>query len=426
MHSGVYALHRATTDAAGAPSWRLAGRFMIGNGHVSILEDYYGLLEDVIGTGMITPELARRLNSLSRSSYLRVEASEPEEAEPVPAPAANGGVAPTATPVIKLKLAPVARPPVFEYVRAGMDAPHIIEFRQGKALIDGNPMTEADQALILENVGTGAATIRYRGSRTERSIRKMEDFFRTLLKQEGDMDPASALASVREAVKAGHMHPDVERALTRHVYEDKMTPGIGNKYAYSRFKAQPKAGVHISMDGNDFKAINDIHGHEAGDAAIGAFGRAAREAMDEAVGNDKGKLFRNPDEQDLYRNGGDEFTAHVPTHEHAAKFARLLREKLEQVPPIGGTHKLSMSFGFGTDPLEADTALYEAKKQKWAPGAERRWAPGQVPSLAHSLVPGSEGPIPLQPETMPMSLPKPEAPKAEVQKPASVHAPTAS
>jgi hypothetical protein len=125
--------------------------------------------------------------------------------------------------------------------------------------------------------------------------------------------------------------------------------------------------------------------------------------MDE-VAPGQSKLFRNPDEQNLFRGGGDEFVAYVPTHEHAVRFARALRSKLDQIPAIGGTHKLSMSFGFGHDFDTADKALYQAKEQKYsAPGTpglrDRPRRPGMeignVPSLAHSLVPGFEGPVPL-------------------------------
>jgi len=123
----------------------------------------------------------------------------------------------------------------------------------------------------------------------------------------------------------------------------------------------------------------------SGDGAIKAFGTAAREAADEATPG-VGKLFRN---------GGDEFVAHFPSHEHAAAFSRALSQKLEKVAPVGGAHKLSMSFGFGPDMATADKALYEAKKQKVNPQGQRAFKVGQVPNLAHSLMPGHEGPLPL-------------------------------
>src|SRR6185436_21074154 len=145
-------------------------------------------------------------------------------------------------------------------------------------------------------------------------------------------------------------------ALRRRVYEDPMNPGIGNKFAFQQHRAGgDKPGVYVSSDLNDFKSVNDLYGHDMGDQAIKATGQAAREAMDEVVGSDQGKLFRN---------GGDEYVAHVPTHEHAALFARKLREKLDAMVPISGQHKLSMSFGFGNDFGSADKALYHAKAQK--------------------------------------------------------------
>jgi hypothetical protein len=153
------------------------------------------------------------------------------------------------------------------------------------------------------------------------------------------------------------------------------------------------------MDGNQFGQINKLHGQLAGDQAIKAFGQAAREAMDEAVGRGPGggKMFRHTDEQVLYRNGGDEFIANVPSHEHAAKFARLLSKKLQDIPAVGGTHKLSMSYGLGLDHETADKAQMLAKGQKYhdLERKQPKYPDGQVPNLAHSLVPGFEGPLPV-------------------------------
>jgi len=172
------------------------------------------------------------------------------------------------------------------------------------------------------------------------------------------------------------------------------------------------------MDSNGFKAINDTFGHQTGDDAIKSMGRAAREAMDEAVGSDNGKLWRA---------GGDEFTAHVPDHESAAKFIRAYQTKLDAIPKVGGTHKLSMSFGLGTNPEQADQALFEAKKQKYTPETshlpERQrvkvFDEGNVPHLAHSLVPGNEGPIKLDIQTPQLPsiahIPKPKLASAETK-----------
>jgi GGDEF domain-containing protein len=169
--------------------------------------------------------------------------------------------------------------------------------------------------------------------------------------------------------------------------------GLGNKYASYRFKEQKKPGVYVGLDGTDFSAVNNAFGHEVGDAAIKTYGGAVRSALDEAAPG-VGKAFRA---------GGDEMMVHLPSHEHAARFARALHQHLDAVPPIQGVHKLSAGMGIGLDPQRADQALYAAKEQKYLPGQEhlparerkRAFPVGQAPNMAHSLVPGHEGPIPL-------------------------------
>lgn len=403
---------------------RGVGRFMTKDGHLHILEDWHGILDGLLPQGPMDARTAARVHNLPRSSYLSVQSLRNTPPKPkLPHPSSGGGSIAASAPMPAPQHA--AQPDsVFEYHRAGMDRPHIVEFSGGKALLDGNPLETPELQVMLDNHRKGAATIRYRSS-AGTAIAKMEQVFQDLRKagpeEEAEMDPAEAFQHLARMSKEGSLPPGVERALRRAVYEDSMTHGVGNKYAYNEFAAKKKPGVYVGMDGNDFRAINELHGHAAGDAAIKAFGQAAREAMDEVVGQHQSKLFRTPDTQDLYRPGGDEFTAHVPTHEHAAAFARRLREKLEALPPINGVHKLSMSFGFGHNPETADKALYEAKKQKLHPGGERKYPAGSTPSFAHSLVPGSEGPVPLSGEQVPMIPPAQPAspPKAATPAPAT-------
>ena len=206
-------------------------------------------------------------------------------------------------------------------------------------------------------------------------------------------DLTGAFGKLRELVNAGHLDPEHERVLAKYVYRDSMVPELGNKFAYSDFLSRPREGAHTMIDLNNFKFINDRYGHAAGDEAIKAVGRAVRGAADE-VGKGNLKAFRV---------GGDEFSVHAPAPEHAHRFARALRTRLEAIPPVGGSHKLSVSMGFGADPDTADKALYMAKGQKYTP--ESQGLPesqrqtihpiGTAPSFAHSLLPGQEGPVPL-------------------------------
>jgi diguanylate cyclase (GGDEF)-like protein len=162
-----------------------------------------------------------------------------------------------------------------------------------------------------------------------------------------------------------------------------MIPSMGNKVAHKDFLSRPRKGVFVHLDLNDFGSINKQHGHPVGDQAIVASGNAIRSAMNEAVGKKNGKLFRI---------GGDEFVAHVPSHEHAAQFLRNLRGQLDSIPAIRGTHRLSTSAGIGHTPEHAEQALMQAKGAKKAMG----YLPGQAKTHAASMIPGKEGVIPVE------------------------------
>lgn len=362
-----------------------AGRFALAGGRIHHLEDYHGLLERLLPEGPLTVKGVSRIHALKMSPYIRIDTEE------MPPEKYNEAAAPELAQPPKSTIKPAS---VFEYQRAGMDKPHTLEVKNGQYMLDGNRLTHPEVQTILENHNTGAAEIRYKKpSASVERIQKMEMLFDDLLKAAGDpeIDDDALLQHARAAEDAGHLPKGYSQSMTRHMYEDPMTPGMGNKKAWQNFAAKMKPGAYIQMDGNDFKSVNDAFGHQGGDSAIKAFGTAARTAMDETVGSTHGKLFRN---------GGDEFVAHVPSHEHAAAFARNLSQKLNDMAPIEGRHKLSMSFGFGHTPEVADKALYHAKNQKINPETGQRAYPvGKVPNLAHSLVPGHEGAIPVhQPE----------------------------
>jgi GGDEF domain-containing protein len=301
----------------------------------------------------------------------------------------------------RLPMSAIRPPTVFHYHRVGMTKPHVVEFSNGLGMLDGNQLSNRELHTILRNVNNGVATLRYKNGQQE-SLVKAEQLFQNLLKEEDEMDINAAFGHLQRLVEAGHLDPKVAQTLRGSVWGDRMVPSMGSKFAADDFLQKNKPGVYASMDGNDFKSVNDLHGHGAGDAAIKTFGSVLRESMDEAVGRDKGKLFRNPDEQDLYRNGGDEFIAHFPSHEHAARFARTLHQKLNDLAPINGVHRLSMSIGLGPSFDHADKALLEAKKQKYHPNTkDRKYKVGETPNFAHSLMPGNEGPVPLDPTLLP-------------------------
>jgi diguanylate cyclase (GGDEF)-like protein len=376
-----------------------AGRYMIFHGKLHHLEDYHGVLSSMLPEGDVDVTTVSRLHGLKWSPNFEVgeHQPQPETAEAQP----------------ELRVKPVDPPPppaVFEYHRPGMSIPHLVEFGGSGAALDGKALADDELDLMLSNVNSGLATLRYRHGMVKYQMD--DEMFEELLKAmaEGEDPVEYATRTIRDAASGkipaeelqGRLQ-EAERIWTKHIFTDDMAEGVGNKYAWEKFKALNRPGTYVSIDGNDFKHVNDTHGHQAGDDAIKGIGAALRGAADK-VGN--GKLFRS---------GGDEFVAHFPSFEEAARFGRHVHENLASVPPIAGRHKLSVSMGIGPTYQHADkVALPLAKKGRIDKvTGQRAFAPGHVPNMAHSVMPGAEGPIPLHTETPPRAaLPKPSAPAA--------------
>lgn len=346
----------------------LRGKLWIQNGHATVLEDH-GLAEHPLESysaddaARIVHRLMRSQRSIVATAHELRTGRHPEllptitDKTPSNLSEALGHEAPAGHKVSE-----------FEYHREGMPAPQSLKVSGTASYLDDQPLGPDELQRVLANLQSGKATLRH--------LAKSED----LVKIEPHL--ATALGQIRNAVRQGHVHPDALRTVNRSLFTDTMVPTIGNRAAYRDFMSRPREGVHVHLDGNDFGSINKTHSHEVGNHAIIAMGKALRSAMDEAVGRKNGKLFRT---------GGDEFVAHVPTHEHAALFARTLRNKLEAIPAIRGTHRLSMSLGFGPTHEHAEEALKDAKAAKRAANA----LPGQAQTHAASRMPGREGLIPV-------------------------------
>ncbi len=170
----------------------------------------------------------------------------------------------------------------------------------------------------------------------------------------------SILFFVRQ-VRVEHQ-TEAERAasLVDLAHSDALT-GLPNRraalacYATSRFQDKPAAIVLFDLD--HFKDINDLHGHEVGDAVL----RTVAETTQETV---------RPDDF-VARWGGEEFLLLLPACplDGARAIAERVRKALERVEssPNG---PVTASFGVITchpdEPLEqalerADQALYDAK-----------------------------------------------------------------
>jgi diguanylate cyclase (GGDEF)-like protein len=115
----------------------------------------------------------------------------------------------------------------------------------------------------------------------------------------------------------------------------------------------------IDLDG--FKALNDAHGHAAGDVLLVSLTQALAQAvrLEDAVG----------------RFGGDEFLVLAPVRDEAGAAAlatHLLRAARTCAAQCAGATGVSASIGYALAPQDAtqalrllqlaDTAMYEAKR----------------------------------------------------------------
>ncbi len=153
----------------------------------------------------------------------------------------------------------------------------------------------------------------------------------------------------------------LQRKLTRLSCKDDLT-GLDNRRTFldAAREAQSQSGVLMMLDADRFKAINDTHGHCAGDACLRSIAVA---------------LAENVRETDIVgRLGGEEFAVLLvgASLDQAEGIANRLTLPIEFVHPINKT-ELSVTLSVGAvtawpdETLEvllakADEALYEAKK----------------------------------------------------------------
>lgn len=159
----------------------------------------------------------------------------------------------------------------------------------------------------------------------------------------------------REALKA---------QLRELAYNDPLT-GLTNRRRFDellrdRATHNPGGTVLLYIDLNEFKAINDDHGHDAGDQVLEVVAERLRYAL--------------PDDAVLGRRGGDEFVAAIPRSsnqlpEETAR--RVLREIKSPYVTDFGTFTLGCAIGIaypehGARPGDmmrnADQAMYAAKR----------------------------------------------------------------
>jgi two-component system cell cycle response regulator len=144
--------------------------------------------------------------------------------------------------------------------------------------------------------------------------------------------------------------------LEEQLFEDPLTRLKNRRFLFTQLRSLISGAMAVVMvDLDRFKAINDVHGHAAGDQALIAAADALRRALRA--------------EDVLGRIGGEEFLALLPDTDEgaAAHAAERLREAVEAahapVPVTASVGYAVLEDGEAPDDLvrRADTALYEAK-----------------------------------------------------------------
>ena len=129
----------------------------------------------------------------------------------------------------------------------------------------------------------------------------------------------------------------------------------------SQRSAKTDLFAFFALDLDDFKGINDVHGHSAGDKALVNFTHVVRQCLRE---------------RDIFgRTGGEEFAifTRVADQNTASQIAERIRSTLESTSFTEGSRELRMTVSIGitlmrgrignieTMLTEADRALYQAK-----------------------------------------------------------------
>lgn len=166
-----------------------------------------------------------------------------------------------------------------------------------------------------------------------------------------------------------------EADTLRRLAETDALTGVLNRLRFERDLAEALTDRRGSLavayvDVNDFKRINDRHGHAAGDDVL----RAVASALT--------TCFRQREDR-VYRIGGDEFAVlvHAPAREVWSRLSALTTQRQVETP---AGEAVSISVGVvdaqpGEQPTalvsRADLAMYERKRRRASsePGQARRW-----------------------------------------------------
>jgi diguanylate cyclase (GGDEF)-like protein len=185
---------------------------------------------------------------------------------------------------------------------------------------------------------------------------------------------AIAARAQRELDAANAQIIEAQAGVRRLADRDPLT-GLANRRALPDVlrAVQPHGAQLIFFDLNDFKKINDEHGHQAGDECLARFAQALTQC------------FRPTDA--VMRYGGDEFIVVAAGLTETAAYERADSVRARVGSPGGGLLPIRFAVGIGRleaggnpdDALrEADEAMYRTKRRRSAARPRAEAAP-QLP-----------------------------------------------
>jgi len=302
----------ANTDKVHYP--RLLGRVLLTPTDILVLADYENHLQSL--NGPVTPQSLKRLDQWKHGSHsFGVSLQDLKE-----------GKHPellTEHPVATVGEPPAPKEDWYKVHRDDLDNPMFIKFKEGKAYLDGHetPLTSGELDRIIGLAMEGKATVH-----RHKPEEHMAGILKTLVKSESSTEgsPSDLLT------------------------QDPLIPSLGNRKTFQDTVATLGKGTFVMLHLNEAADLSQTHGHKERDAATKAAGNALAEVIKEQSG--KG-----------WHLDGDNFMVQVSSIAKAAGMLRSLRAKLEAIPPIGGTHKLTMKSGMGPNPQSAKSVLFTEK-----------------------------------------------------------------
>lgn len=140
---GVYRLIVHRFDDAGARHDRLAGRFVIENGMLTILDDYMGKLHQLFPVGLVTARTKQRIASVDRSGYMQLVREDH----------VNEGEHPEH--VNELDLGELQPEATFMLVGEGIPAPQLVEVWSNAVMVAGKRLSDLEARDLMDKVEAG-------------------------------------------------------------------------------------------------------------------------------------------------------------------------------------------------------------------------------------------------------------------------------